>query len=106
MNKIGRNEPCPCGSGIKYKNCCGGNGKPDSVKKKVLTQNGMNRCFLKLVKDTGGLEISCADLDGLPKDEALGVRHDPETDSFRFDVVKIKQSPIIQPDKRIRIARN
>lgn len=22
-NKIGRNDPCPCGSGIKYKKCCG-----------------------------------------------------------------------------------
>ena len=22
-HKIGRNEPCPCGSGKKYKNCCG-----------------------------------------------------------------------------------
>ena len=22
-NKIGRNEPCSCGSGVKYKNCCG-----------------------------------------------------------------------------------
>ncbi|MBT8419408.1 MAG: SEC-C domain-containing protein, partial [Gammaproteobacteria bacterium] len=21
-NKIGRNEPCPCGSGKKYKKCC------------------------------------------------------------------------------------
>jgi preprotein translocase subunit SecA len=20
---VGRNEPCPCGSGIKYKKCCG-----------------------------------------------------------------------------------
>ena len=25
-NKVGRNEPCPCGSGKKYKNCCGANG--------------------------------------------------------------------------------
>jgi len=24
-NKVGRNEPCPCGSGKKYKNCCGKN---------------------------------------------------------------------------------
>ncbi len=24
-HKIGRNEPCPCGSGKKYKNCCGRN---------------------------------------------------------------------------------
>lgn len=23
--KIGRNDPCPCGSGLKYKNCCGKN---------------------------------------------------------------------------------
>ena len=23
--KIGRNSPCPCGSGKKYKNCCGRN---------------------------------------------------------------------------------
>ncbi len=24
--KVGRNDPCPCGSGKKYKNCCGANG--------------------------------------------------------------------------------
>ncbi len=23
LNKVGRNDPCPCGSGKKYKNCCG-----------------------------------------------------------------------------------
>ncbi|MDR2460621.1 MAG: preprotein translocase subunit SecA [Deltaproteobacteria bacterium] len=23
-NKVGRNDPCPCGSGKKYKHCCGG----------------------------------------------------------------------------------
>ena len=23
LSKVGRNEPCPCGSGKKYKNCCG-----------------------------------------------------------------------------------
>jgi uncharacterized protein YecA (UPF0149 family) len=22
FGKVGRNEPCPCGSGTKYKNCC------------------------------------------------------------------------------------
>jgi preprotein translocase subunit SecA len=22
-DKVGRNDPCPCGSGKKYKNCCG-----------------------------------------------------------------------------------
>ena len=24
QNKVGRNQPCPCGSGKKYKQCCGG----------------------------------------------------------------------------------
>jgi len=24
--KVGRNDPCPCGSGKKYKKCCGANG--------------------------------------------------------------------------------
>ena len=23
VNKVGRNDPCPCGSGLKYKKCCG-----------------------------------------------------------------------------------
>ncbi|MQK95709.1 SEC-C metal-binding domain-containing protein, partial [Escherichia coli] len=25
QKKIGRNDPCPCGSGKKYKKCCGRN---------------------------------------------------------------------------------
>jgi preprotein translocase subunit SecA len=24
-NKVGRNDPCPCGSGKKFKHCCGKN---------------------------------------------------------------------------------
>jgi len=28
-DKIGRNDPCPCGSGKKYKKCCGFNKMPD-----------------------------------------------------------------------------
>ena len=29
--KIGRNDPCPCGSGKKFKRCCGADGTPSSV---------------------------------------------------------------------------
>lgn len=28
-DKVGRNDPCPCGSGRKYKNCCGKNTQAD-----------------------------------------------------------------------------
>ena len=31
MDKIGRNEPCPCGSGKKYKKCCLGQEAPPPV---------------------------------------------------------------------------
>ncbi len=31
-NKIGRNDPCPCGSGKKYKNCHSGSGSPAKLK--------------------------------------------------------------------------
>ncbi len=35
--KIGRNAPCPCGSGKKYKNCClNKEASSSSVKQKVL----------------------------------------------------------------------
>ena len=27
--KVGRNDPCPCGSGKKYKKCCGAGQFPD-----------------------------------------------------------------------------
>src|SRR4030067_468754 len=30
MYKVGRNDPCPCGSGLKYKKCCLGKSKAGS----------------------------------------------------------------------------
>ena len=29
--KIGRNDPCPCGSGKKFKKCCGADGAPSTL---------------------------------------------------------------------------
>lgn len=37
MKKIGRNEPCPCGSGLKYKKCCLDKDKANKV---VRVTNG------------------------------------------------------------------
>lgn len=48
MSKIGRNEPCPCRSGKKYKKCCGANPK-ESVKQ--LTPEQAMKITL-----TGGVE--------------------------------------------------
>lgn len=37
MSKIGRNDPCPCGSGKKYKKCCGGNQGKTAASAKAST---------------------------------------------------------------------
>ncbi|MCA0971480.1 SEC-C domain-containing protein [Halobacillus litoralis] len=41
MKKIGRNDPCPCGSGKKYKKCCGNNVVqfPSAIVKEELDQS-------------------------------------------------------------------
>ena len=32
FDKVGRNDPCPCGSGKKYKNCCLSSGRYEGLK--------------------------------------------------------------------------
>ena len=57
--KIGRNQPCPCGSGIKYKRCCGNKPFPkinvDAKKADELIrqqQQGLGRpIFATKIKD-------------------------------------------------------
>lgn len=34
--KIGRNDPCPCGSGLKYKKCCFGKPPKPKFKAKII----------------------------------------------------------------------
>ena len=50
MQKTGRNDPCPCGSGKKYKKCCETQEKPKKFIASVLpsvekenTATGMNK---------------------------------------------------------------
>lgn len=57
--KIGRNDPCPCGSGIKYKKCC---------MKKVSTKKDMDSYYLKKY----GIRIKTPEeIDGIRKAGAL-----------------------------------
>ena len=54
--KVGRNDPCPCGSGLKYKRCCLDK-KEDRAHKKVKTdylkKHGIR---LKEKKDIEGIK--------------------------------------------------
>lgn len=37
MNKTGRNNPCPCGSGKKFKKCCESKGKSKILSSKRVS---------------------------------------------------------------------
>lgn len=37
MSTVGRNDPCPCGSGKKYKRCCLGQSVEDTRRSRNLT---------------------------------------------------------------------
>lgn len=44
MSKVSRNDPCPCGSGKKYKKCCGPL-EEARAKKKLLSAKPMPTLF-------------------------------------------------------------
>ncbi len=53
--KVGRNDPCPCGSGLKFKKCCLGNLRPEAnhVKERYLRRHKIR---LKAKKDIEGIK--------------------------------------------------
>ena len=68
MEKVGRNDPCPCGSGKKHKKCCGKVG-PRKFSAQLLSSNkdaapllyrmkGLTSSVMKAVHEVGGEEAS------------------------------------------------
>ena len=51
--KIGRNDPCTCGSGKKYKKCC--YGKNDSIPPEVLLEFERMKAKQALIEKQQGL---------------------------------------------------
>ena len=43
--KVGRNDPCPCGSGKKYKKCCGAVSHPE--RSELLRERRRTRCAVE-----------------------------------------------------------
>lgn len=66
MSKVGRNDPCPCGSGKKYKSCCAQQERP-GIKRKfkatILSHGGQS-------KQTGNDLIERAFTQSLAKETA------------------------------------
>lgn len=61
MNKkVGRNDPCPCGSGKKYKNCCLAKEKTPVGKKKFSAKILSAPKSINLIERTYGNAIEAA----------------------------------------------
>lgn len=52
MKEVGRNDPCPCGSGKKYKKCCGLKSGP---KQRTFTQVNAPNAQASIQRITGVL---------------------------------------------------
>jgi len=50
--KLKRNDPCPCGSGKKYKKCCGKEKKLSTREANVITSSGQGS-LLDRIKSAG-----------------------------------------------------
>lgn len=59
MNTPNRNDPCPCGSGRKYKRCCAGReGTAPGAPPAAFTQAERQRAFSRLVTFASGKEFA------------------------------------------------
>lgn len=78
--KIGRNDPCPCGSGKKYKQCCmkTTSSKPPATKRK-LTAKWLNAPEVpNLMERTFGNSISSAGKTFTPLMSEKSAKHPAE----------------------------
>lgn len=51
MSQVHRNDPCPCGSGKKYKKCCGQ--KKGFTQRKISVISNQSRSFSETVHSLG-----------------------------------------------------
>ena len=62
MSDIGRNAPCPCGSGKKYKRCCGQSAAPKGAKPQAAGASYEQAVICYQRGDLRGAEVICAQL--------------------------------------------
>ena len=55
MAKIGRNDPCTCGSGKKYKKCCGRNAQANALNEVAAALNDDASAGTKITQNTNNI---------------------------------------------------
>ena len=68
--KVGRNDPCPCGSGKKYKNCCMNQNRPKgSAKRKISAKVLTVPKTVNLMERTYGQALEATEKGVQPQEE-------------------------------------
>lgn len=104
QDRPGRNEPCPCGSGKKYKKCCLQKKEFLETKVDLTTMLRLLYCFVKGLKGQSIL-ITKRTLDTMPSDwqEKLNIQatmvNDLET--YRVSIKQEEKSKILIRSKKI-----
>ncbi len=99
MTKPGRNDPCPCGSGKKYKQCCWNKRLPLGKRpfKATVLSSGVKKQMPDLMERAFGDAIKQGETEGLEKllKEALP---NPEARA-KFDLTKMHQNYLEESKK-------
>ncbi|MBM7654713.1 SEC-C metal-binding domain-containing protein [Neobacillus cucumis] len=81
MEKINRNEPCPCGSGKKYKKCCGANDAISITDVLINEMEEMQKQLLHFAFNHFGYEIN-EDFEILEAN--LDIENDPDREFYEM----------------------
>ena len=107
MSKVGRNDPCPCGSGKKYKKCHGDKAmvmKADenTEKVKAINQNGLNAILYRLIDAVGGkFTISIDELSKVSKDCKFLSKINEAAQTIEIWTDDYEKKPLIEVPKLI-----
>lgn len=96
MHKAGRNDPCPCGSGKKYKKCHGAGG-PKKFVASVLSGNQGN-LLSRVSSLAGGLSKLNASETSLK--ERITSKGDLPEINHAIENAKFNQEHAVEPEKK------
>ena len=111
-SRVGRNEPCPCGSGRKSKRCCDGRAVPSLRVRSALTmqrlalyaaQHGVEPWKLVLAAASLGSDMAEEDLDGRSDD--LFLLDLAAFEGGLADAYLAERGPLLPDDERDLLAR-
>lgn len=107
-SRIGRNAPCPCGSGKKWKKCCAGKKMvarimDENQKVRILNQNGLNAVLFNLIEGLGGsITIPLSVIRKVTTESKFQQSYNAETETFTIATSVPEQSIIVTlPEKRL-----